>query len=105
MLTSNPEPRTSNVERRTRRFYMIRSMTGYGRGQAQIDGLSFAVEIKAVNHRYGDISVRAPRLLAPLEVDIKKQVSRELKRGKIDIYISQNNNGALAAAPVVDKQM
>jgi uncharacterized protein (TIGR00255 family) len=80
-------------------------MTGYGRGQAQIDGLSFAVEIKAVNHRYGDISVRAPRLLAPLEVEIKKQVANVLKRGKIDIYISQNNNGTLAAAPVVDERM
>ena len=62
---------------------MIKSMTGYGRGQAQVDGLSFSVEIKAVNHRYGDINIKAPRVLMPLESQIKKQVSAVLKRGKV----------------------
>lgn len=81
---------------------MIVSMTGYGRGQAQADGLSFSVEIKAVNHRYGDISIKAPRLLAALENSIKKQVSAVLKRGKIDVYISQEHSTNLTAKPVVD---
>jgi len=58
---------------------MIKSMTGYGRGQAETEGFSFAVEIKAVNHRYGDITVKAPRLLAPYESEIKKKGCRCFK--------------------------
>lgn len=82
---------------------MIKSMTGYGRGQAQVDGLSFSVEIKAVNHRYGDISIKAPRLLAALENSIKKQVSAVLKRGKIDVFISQELSSDLWSRPVIDE--
>jgi len=84
---------------------MIKSMTGYGRGQAQVDGLSFSVEIKAVNHRYGDINVKAPRVLMPLESQIKKQVSAVLKRGKIDVFITQETTGAGTALPVVNEQL
>ncbi len=84
---------------------MIKSMTGYGRGQAEIDGLSFSVEIKAVNHRYGDVNIKSPRLLAPLENEIKKQVSAVLKRGKIDLFISQEHTTQLANKPIVDRQV
>ncbi|MDX2480057.1 MAG: YicC/YloC family endoribonuclease [Desulfuromusa sp.] len=82
---------------------MIKSMTGYGRGQAQVDGLSFSVEIKAVNHRYGDVNIKSPRLLASLEGEIKKQVLAVLKRGKIDLFISQEHTTQLANKPIVDK--
>jgi uncharacterized protein (TIGR00255 family) len=84
---------------------MIKSMTGYGRGQAAVEGLSFSVEIKAVNHRYGDISIKAPRMLAAYEHDIKKQVAALLKRGKIDVYIAQENSSQLLAEPRVDERM
>ena len=84
---------------------MIKSMTGYGRGQAEVDGLSFSVEIKAVNHRYGDVNVKSPRLLAPLESEIKKLVMAVLKRGKIDLYITQNHTSQLSNKPVIDEQM
>ncbi len=76
---------------------MIKSMTGYGRGQAQVEGLSFSIEIKAVNHRYGDINVKAPRLLSAYEADIKKRVASCLKRGKIDVFISQESSSELTA--------
>ncbi|MDA3904118.1 MAG: YicC family protein [Desulfuromusa sp.] len=82
---------------------MIKSMTGYGRGQAQVDGLSFSVEIKSVNHRYGDVNIKSPRLLASLEGEIKKQVLAILKRGKIDLFISQEHTSQLANKPVVDE--
>lgn len=82
---------------------MIKSMTGYGRGQAQVNGLSFSVEIKAVNHRYGDVNIKSPRLLASLEGEIKKQVLAVLKRGKIDLFISQEHTTQLANKPIVDK--
>ena len=82
---------------------MIKSMTGYGRGQAEIRELSFSVEIKAVNHRYADISIKAPRFLAPFETEIKKQVQKVLKRGKIDLFITQNHAATLTNKPVVDE--
>lgn len=84
---------------------MIKSMTGYGRGQAQRDNLSFTVEIKAVNHRYADINIKAPRLITPFESQIKKQVGAVLKRGKIDIYVTQNNNAQATVKPVVNKNL
>ncbi len=84
---------------------MIKSMTGYGRGQAQVDGLSFSVEIKAVNHRYGDINIKAPRLLLPLETRIKKQVSGVLKRGKVDVFITQETTGRVPAQPVINQPL
>jgi len=84
---------------------MIKSMTGYGRGQSHRDSLSFTVEIKAVNHRYADINIKAPRLVTPFESQIKKQVGSVLKRGKIDIYVTQNNNAQAAVKPVVNKSL
>ncbi len=84
---------------------MIKSMTGYGHGQSQRDNLSFTVEIKAVNHRYADINIKAPRLVAPFESQIKKQVGAVLKRGKIDIYVTQNNNAQATVKPVVNKSL
>jgi uncharacterized protein (TIGR00255 family) len=84
---------------------MIKSMTGYGRGQGEIDGLSFSVEIKTVNHRYADIGIKSPRFLAPLEADIKKQIQQVLKRGKIDLFITLDHTAALTNKPVVDEQV
>ena len=62
---------------------MIKSMTGYGKGQGDGEGAVLTVEIKSVNHRYGDVTVKAPRFLLPLESEIKKKISARLKRGKI----------------------
>jgi uncharacterized protein (TIGR00255 family) len=80
-------------------------MTGYGRGQAQSGSLSFSVEIKTVNHRYADISVKAPRMVAPLESQVKKQVGALLKRGTIDVYITQNSHAESTVTPVVNEHV
>lgn len=84
---------------------MIKSMTGYGRGQAQVDGLSFSVEIRTVNHRYGDINIKAPRLLMPLEGQIKKLVAAQVKRGKVDVFITQESTEQVAARPKLNKPL
>ncbi len=84
---------------------MIKSMTGYGRGDAELDGLQFSVEIKAVNHRYGDINIKVPRLLAPLEPELKKRIQGQLKRGKIDVFISQGSSSRLTSVPVVAEDL
>jgi len=63
-------------------------MTGYGKGEYENELYRFTVEIKSVNHRYGDVLVKLPRHISYLEDTIKKRVKESLKRGKIDIYIN-----------------
>ena len=71
---------------------MIKSMTGYGRGNIPKNDREYQIEIKSVNHRYLDISVKMPRQLSYLEDAIKKEISSKVKRGKIDVFITFNNN-------------
>ncbi|MBM6829725.1 YicC family protein [Anaerotignum lactatifermentans] len=66
----------------------VRSMTGYGRGEHIAEDRKFVVEMKSVNHRYNDMTVKLPRSLASLEDKIKKRVMQDVFRGKTDIYIS-----------------
>jgi uncharacterized protein (TIGR00255 family) len=66
---------------------MIKSMTGYGKGEVISEQGTFTVEIRSVNHRYGEVSLRMPRGFMSLENDAKKVVAAILKRGKIDVFI------------------
>ena len=70
---------------------MIRSMTGYGRGKYEIDSREYTVEIKAINHRYNDISIRMPRYLMSLEDKVRSYISKNISRGKIDVFITLVN--------------
>lgn len=67
---------------------MLKSMTGYGKGEASNNDFRIKVELKSVNHRYLDITVKLPRYLIYLEESIKKVVKEKLSRGKIDIFIN-----------------
>lgn len=67
---------------------MIKSMTGYGRGEFANDQYKFKVELKAVNHRYNDILVKMPRHIGYLEESIKKMIKEKISRGKVDVYIN-----------------
>lgn len=71
---------------------MIRSMTGYGRGKYEIDSREYTVEIKSVNNRFCDISVKLPRSISYLEDKIKKEIASKISRGKIDVFITFYNN-------------
>jgi len=71
---------------------MIKSMTGYGRYKYENDGREYIVEIKSVNHRYFDISVKIPKTISYLEEMIKKEISNVVCRGKVDVVIIFNNN-------------
>ncbi|NVN90816.1 MAG: YicC family protein [Desulfuromonadales bacterium] len=81
---------------------MIKSMTGFGKGEASAEQGRFTVEIRSVNHRYGEVSVRMPRGFLALENDVKKALSNSLKRGKIDAYIQWEEAGGVAAMPQPD---
>ncbi len=71
---------------------MIRSMTGFGRGENLQEGKEFTVEIKTVNHRYSDVSVRMPRQIGFLEERVRELVSKAISRGKADVYITYQNH-------------
>ena len=71
---------------------MIRSMTGYGRGKYEIDSREYTVEIKSVNNRFCDISVKLPRSISYLEEKVKKEITSKVSRGKIDVFITFYNN-------------
>ena len=84
---------------------MICSMTGYGKGETASDGLSITVEIRSVNHRYADISVKSPRFLMPFENELRKLVGQFLKRGKIDLFIQADFSSQLGQKPVLNKTL
>lgn len=67
---------------------MIKSMTGYGRGQQIIDGREITIEIKSVNHRYFEFSARVPRAYGYLEEKLKSFVQGKVSRGKVDVGVT-----------------
>ncbi len=66
----------------------VRSMTGYGRGEYIAEKRKFTVEMKSVNYRYLDLSIKLPRSLSGLEDRIKKTIMQKVFRGKTDVYIT-----------------
>lgn len=62
-------------------------MTGYGRGENVKDGRKFTVEIRSVNHRYNDITIKMPRAMNYIEDIVKKKLTQQISRGKTDVYI------------------
>ena len=71
---------------------MLKSMTGFGRSMFKNDGREYLIEIKSVNNRYSDINIKLPRNISFLEEKIKKVITNNISRGKIDVFISFNNN-------------
>ena len=67
---------------------MIKSMTGYGRAVETVNGREFTVELRSVNNRYLDCSVRLPRILSFGEEAVKQAVKNAISRGKVDVFIS-----------------
>jgi len=67
---------------------MIRSMTGYGSGTGVSGNLEISIELRAVNNRYLDVSVRIPRLYLFAEESLKKRVGQVAARGKVDVFVN-----------------
>lgn len=70
---------------------MVKSMTGYGKSTLNVNSREYQVEIRTVNHKYSDISIKMPKIMSYLEDNIRKEISTQIKRGKIDISISFEN--------------
>ena len=67
---------------------LIKSMTGYGRAVETVNGREISVELRSVNNRYLDCSVRLPRILAFAEEAVKQEIKKSVSRGKVDMFIS-----------------
>ena len=67
---------------------MIRSMTGYGRGKYEEDGLEYTIEMKTINHRYNDITIKMPKYLIFLEDKMRQFITKYISRGKMEVYVT-----------------
>jgi uncharacterized protein (TIGR00255 family) len=67
---------------------MIRSMTAFADGEISVDNLTILCELRSVNHRYSDLSVKLPERLRFVEADVRRLVADKLKRGKIECALS-----------------
>jgi len=66
----------------------LRSMTGYGNGKTEKNGWEVTVDLKTVNHRFLDMSLRLPRNLAFLEQTVREQVGKQIRRGHVDVFLT-----------------
>ena len=74
---------------------MVKSMTGYGKGEAVLHGRTITVEIRSVNNRYLDCTIKLPRIYVFAEDAIKARVQKSISRGKVDVFVTigQSENG------------
>lgn len=84
---------------------MLKSMTGFGRGEYEDDNFSVTVEMKTVNHRYNEVAVRLPRFLNPLEDKIRKTILKTISRGRIDVFINADYTSSENCTLKVDKNL
>ena len=84
---------------------MIKSMTGFGRSVYDNEGREYLIEIKSVNNRFSDINIKMPRSLNYLEEKIKKEILNSVSRGKIDVYITFNNNSDLGKSIKINTEI
>jgi len=73
---------------------LIKSMTGYGRAVETVNAREFTVELRSVNNRYLDCSVRLPRIVSFAEDAVKQAVKASVSRGKVDVFITIRSEGA-----------
>ena len=83
----------------------MKSMTGFGRAKLEKNSRIYNVEIKSVNHKYNDISIKLPRSLSYIEEKIKKQISSTVSRGKIDVYITFENYSEEGKEVIVNREL
>lgn len=84
---------------------MIVSMTGYGRGEAELEGISFLVETRSVNHRYRDIFFRIPRELLALEDKMRRAITPKITRGRLEVFVTIKEAGDRGKKVEVDFQL
>ncbi len=84
---------------------MTRSMTGYGRAEVQTPAGRFTVEIRSVNHRFGEVLVRLPRDLAPLEDRVRETVQAHVSRGRVEVTVQREDRLARLRSVRPDQEL
>ena len=84
---------------------MLRSMTGFGRGRFQNDSREYIVEIKSVNNRYSDISIKMPKSISFLEENVKKMITTAISRGKVEVFITFINNSEKGKSIQINREL
>lgn len=84
---------------------MLKSMTGFGRGEWLEDALKVIVEIRSLNHRFREITLRIPRVYLQLEERIKKEAQKRIARGHLDIFVMIEDRGAKKRNVKLDKDL
>jgi uncharacterized protein (TIGR00255 family) len=72
---------------------LLKSMTGFGRGEASRNGRRFVAEVKTVNNRHRDLFVRLPRTLQAIDEEVRSQVSAVIKRGRVEVTLQMEKEG------------
>lgn len=83
----------------------MKSMTGFGRAKLEKEGREYLVEIRSVNHKYADITVKTPRNLLYLEDKVRKAVLNRVSRGKIEVFINYINYSLEGKNVVLNKEL
>ena len=83
----------------------MKSMTGFGRAKLEKNNRIYTVEIKSVNHKYNDITIKMPRTFSYSEDKIKKEISSNIARGKIDVYISFENYSQEGKQVIINQEL
>ena len=84
---------------------MIKSMTGYGRARQELHKRDITVEVRSVNNRYLDCTVKMPRMYAFAEDAVKKHVQQAVSRGKVDVFITVDATAADVAKVAVNREL
>ncbi|MDP3730755.1 MAG: YicC/YloC family endoribonuclease [Candidatus Omnitrophota bacterium] len=84
---------------------MIKSMTGFGKGEIKFPGGQIIVEIKTVNHKFFDASLKLPETIAPFEDRIKEVLQRKINRGKVNINIIYENNHSKDEVVAINRKL
>ena len=84
---------------------MIRSMTGYGRGEGAYDGVNITIELRSVNNRYLDCGIKMPRTYIFAEEALKERVQSKVGRGKVDVFVNIAHIGGEALSVTVNEEL
>ena len=90
---------------RTDVLSMVVSMTGFGRSKITNDAFSVSVEVKTVNHRFTEFNIRMPRQFNKIEDKIKKQLSKSIHRGRIEVFVTIEGEGVFNRKVLVDWEL
>jgi len=86
---------------------MIKSMTGYGKAEIELQGSTYSIEIRTLNSKQMDINIRIPQVFKSKEVEIRNMLGQQLQRGKVDFNmanVSQKSNNNLRLNQAIVKQ-